>query len=32
MLWFIDPDLVDWDQMGAEPVELVLAGLRREDA
>lgn len=32
MLWFIDPDLVDWDQMGAEPVELVLAGLRLEDA
>jgi AcrR family transcriptional regulator len=27
MLWFIEPDLVDWDRMGAEPINIVLAGL-----
>ena len=27
MLWFIKPELVDWDRMGPEPIELLLAGL-----
>jgi AcrR family transcriptional regulator len=30
MLWFIEPELVDWDQMEDEPLELMLAGLRVE--
>ncbi len=32
MLWFIDADLVDWDQIGTEPVDLLLAGLSLEDS
>lgn len=27
MLWFIEPELVDWDDMEPQPVELMLAGL-----
>jgi AcrR family transcriptional regulator len=30
MLWFIEPALVDWDKMGTEPIELLLAALRAE--
>jgi len=30
MLWFIEPELVDWDRMGTEPIEIVLAGLKAE--
>jgi AcrR family transcriptional regulator len=30
MLWFIEPELVDWDQMEDEPLDLMLAGLRAE--
>ncbi len=28
MLWFIERDLVDWDRMGAAPLETILAGLK----
>ncbi len=28
MLWFIEPDLIDWDEMEPEPVELILSGLK----
>jgi AcrR family transcriptional regulator len=28
MLWFIEPELVDWEQMEDEPLDLMLAGLR----
>jgi AcrR family transcriptional regulator len=30
LLWFIEPKLVDWDEMEHEPIELMLAGLSRE--
>ena len=30
MLWFIEPELVDWDRMGAEPIDIMLAGLTVE--
>ncbi len=30
MLWFIEPELVDWDHMGAVPIETILAGLMVE--
>ncbi|MCJ7824461.1 MAG: TetR/AcrR family transcriptional regulator [Anaerolineales bacterium] len=30
MLWFIQPELVDCDRMGTEPIELLLAGLMLE--
>ncbi|MCK5054760.1 MAG: TetR/AcrR family transcriptional regulator [Anaerolineales bacterium] len=30
MLWFIERDLVDWDRMGAAPLETILAGLTVE--
>ncbi|MCK5052709.1 MAG: TetR/AcrR family transcriptional regulator [Anaerolineales bacterium] len=28
MLWFIERELVDWDRMGAAPLETILAGLK----
>jgi AcrR family transcriptional regulator len=31
MLWFIEPKLVDWDVMGLEPIETILAGLAMEN-
>jgi AcrR family transcriptional regulator len=31
MLWFIEPNLVDWDVMGLEPIETILAGLALEN-
>lgn len=30
MLWFIEPELVDWDRMGTEPIDIMLAGLSVE--
>ena len=30
MLWFIEPELVDWSRMGAAPLETILAGLTVE--
>jgi AcrR family transcriptional regulator len=30
LLWFLDPDKVDWDQMAEQPLQIFLAGLRPE--
>lgn len=30
MLWFIEPGLIDWDEMEHKPIELLLSGLCRE--
>lgn len=31
MLWFLEPELVDWDRMAAEPLDIFLQGMRRQD-
>jgi AcrR family transcriptional regulator len=30
MLWFIDPTLIDWDEIGDAPLETFLNGLRKD--
>ncbi len=30
LLWFLDPEKVDWDQMAEQPLDLFLAGLHVE--
>lgn len=30
LVWFLDPEQVDWDRMGEQPLELFLAGMRVE--
>jgi AcrR family transcriptional regulator len=30
LVWFLDPEQVDWDRMSEQPLELFLAGLRVE--
>ncbi|MGD2058237.1 MAG: TetR/AcrR family transcriptional regulator [Anaerolineales bacterium] len=30
LVWFLDPEKVDWDQMGDQPLEIFLDGLRVE--
>jgi AcrR family transcriptional regulator len=32
LLWFLEPELVDWDRMAAEPLDIFLQGMRRQDA
>ncbi len=32
LLWFLEPELVDWDRMAAEPLDIFLEGMRRHDA
>jgi AcrR family transcriptional regulator len=31
MLWFLDRDSVNWDQMAKQPLEMFLSGLSKED-
>lgn len=30
LLWFLDPEKIDWDQMAQQPLELFLTGLQAE--
>jgi AcrR family transcriptional regulator len=30
MIWFIEPELVDWSEVGDEPIEILLSGLKAQ--
>jgi AcrR family transcriptional regulator len=30
MIWFIEPELVDWNEVGDEPIEILLSGLKAQ--